>query len=88
MFQVEELAIMRIQLQRVEMRSEDRHNEVERLRIEAVQLLADVQACRSREAESLEFTHKLTDKNVKLQVSTLNPGCYTLHVISSVVAWW
>ena len=71
MFQVEELAIIRIQLQRVEMRSEERHKEVERLRIEAVQLLADVQACRSREAESLEFTNKLTDKNVKLQVSTV-----------------
>ena len=75
MFQVEELAIIRIQLQRVEMRSEERHKEVERLRIEAVQLRADVEACRSREAESLEFTHKLTNKNVKLQVSTLNPGC-------------
>ena len=59
-----------MQLQRVEERSEERNNEVERLRSEAVELLADMAACRRKEAELLEFTQKLTDKNVNLQVST------------------
>jgi hypothetical protein len=30
--------------------------------------LADMAACRRKEAELLEFTQKLTDKNVTLQV--------------------
>ena len=60
---------LRMQLQRVEERSEERSAEVERLRSEAVDLLADMAACRRKEAELLEFTQKLTDKNVTLQVS-------------------
>jgi len=59
---------LRMQLQRVEDRSEERSAEVERLRTEAVELLADMAACRTKEAELLEFTQKLTDKNVTLQV--------------------
>ena len=68
MFQVAEMESLRMQLQRVEERSEERNNEVERLRSEAVELLADMAACRRKEAELLEFTQKLTDKNVNLQV--------------------
>jgi hypothetical protein len=60
---------LRMQLQRVEERSEERSAEVERLRSEAVELLADMAGCRRKEAELLEFTQKLTDKNVTLQVS-------------------
>lgn len=58
-----------MQLQRVEERSEERNTEVERLRLEAVELMSDMAACRRKEAELLEFTQKLTDKNVTLQVS-------------------
>ena len=57
-----------MQLKRVEDRSEERSAEVERLRSEAVDILADMAACRTKEAELLEFTQKLTDKNVTLQV--------------------
>ena len=57
-----------MQLKRVEDRSEERSAEVERLRSEAVEILADMAACRTKEAELLEFTQKLTDKNVTLQV--------------------
>ncbi len=60
---------LRMQLHRVEERSEERSAEVERLRSEAVELLSDMAACRRKEAELLEFTQKLTDKNVTLQVS-------------------
>ena len=59
---------LRMQLKRVEDRSEERSAEVERLRSEAVEILADMAACRTKEAELLEFTQKLTDKNVTLQV--------------------
>jgi hypothetical protein len=69
-FQVAEMESLRMQLQRVEERSEERNNEVERLRNEAVELLADMAACRRKEAQLLEFTQKLTDKNVNLQVSS------------------
>jgi len=59
---------LRMQLQRVEERSEERQAEIERLRSEAAEILADMAACRAKEAELLEFTQKLTDKNVTLQV--------------------
>lgn len=38
-----------------------------RLRADAVDLYADMAACRRKESELLEFTQKLTDKNVTLQ---------------------
>ena len=44
-----------------------RDGEVSRLRGEATELLADMAACRKKEGELLEFTQKLTDKNVTLQ---------------------
>ena len=41
--------------------------EVARLREEGSEVQADMAACRRKEAELLEFTKKLTDKNVSLQ---------------------
>ena len=41
--------------------------EVSRLREEGTEVQADMAACRRKEAELLEFTKKLTDKNVSLQ---------------------
>jgi len=41
--------------------------EVTRLREEGAEVQADMVACRRKEAELLEFTRKLTDKNVSLQ---------------------
>jgi len=41
--------------------------EVNRLRAEAVEVLADMANCRRKEGELLEYTQKLTDKNVFLQ---------------------
>ena len=41
--------------------------EVARLREEGGEVQADMAACRRKEAELLEFTKKLTDKNVSLQ---------------------
>merc|ERR1719278_957519 len=41
--------------------------EVTRLREEGTEVQADMAACRGKEAELLEFTKKLTDKNVSLQ---------------------
>jgi hypothetical protein len=67
---VAEMESLRMQLQRAEERSEERQTEIERLRTEAVETLADMSACRAKEAELLEFTQKLTDKNVTLQVSS------------------
>ncbi len=76
-----------MQLHRVEERSEERSAEVERLRSEAVELLSDMAACRRKEAELLEFTQKLTDKNVTLQVSNgfqlldISQHCYKVPVV-------
>lgn len=41
--------------------------EMERLRQSNKDLQMDMDACRQREAQMLEFTQKLTDKNVRLQ---------------------
>ena len=41
--------------------------EVERLRLSNAELQQDMASCREREAELLNFTQKLTDKNVRLQ---------------------
>lgn len=40
---------------------------MERLRLTNVELQQDAAACREREAELLDFTQKLTEKNVRLQ---------------------
>lgn len=42
-------------------------SEIERLRQSNEELEIDMDACRQREAQMLEFTQKLTDKNVRLQ---------------------
>ena len=44
-----------------------RDTEVARLRAEATEILSDMAACRRKEGELLDFTQKLTDKNVGLQ---------------------
>lgn len=41
--------------------------EVETLRISNAELLQDMASCREREADMLEFTQKVTAKNVRLQ---------------------
>lgn len=55
----------------VSSRNEDQlttcRNEMERLRQTNLELQQDASACREREAELLEFTQKLTEKNVRLQ---------------------
>jgi hypothetical protein len=40
---------------------------VEQLRLINVELQQDMAACREQEAELLDFTQKLTEKNVRLQ---------------------
>ena len=56
-----------MRLQREEDRCQARDAEVERLRSEAAELTSDMSACRQKEADLLQFTQKLTDKNVTLQ---------------------
>jgi hypothetical protein len=41
---------------------------VERLRLSNAELQQDMAACREREAELLDYTQKLTEKNVRLQL--------------------
>lgn len=43
------------------------HKESERLRTSNTEFQQEIQSCREREAELLEFTQKLTEKNVRLQ---------------------
>jgi hypothetical protein len=40
---------------------------VEHLKVSKAELQQDMAACREREAELLDFTQKLTEKNVRLQ---------------------
>ena len=65
--QVAEMESIKMQLQRMEEMSNAKSTEVDRLRTEAVNLNEDMSACRAKEAELLQFTQKLTDKNVTLQ---------------------
>ncbi len=65
--QVAEMESLRLRLQREEERCGEARSEAERLRGEAAELREDMAACRRKEAELLEFTQKLTDKNVTLQ---------------------
>merc|ERR1719481_311570 len=62
-----ELESVRLQLERETEKVELRDQEVARLREEAVEVQADMAAVRRKEADLLEFTQKLTDKNVQLQ---------------------
>ena len=58
-----------------------RDEEITRLRQEASELVSDMSACRRKETELLEFTQKLTDKNVTLQseLSSVDSKAATLE---------
>ncbi|KAK3921982.1 Coiled-coil domain-containing protein 186 [Frankliniella fusca] len=58
---------LKAQLQHYEDQLATCRNEMERLRQTNVELQLDAAACREREAELLDFTQKLTEKNVRLQ---------------------
>lgn len=65
--QVAEMESLRLQLQRSEDKIAVQTAEAERLKDEVREVNEDMAACRKKEAELLEFTQKLTDKNVTLQ---------------------
>ncbi len=67
MAQVAEMESLRMRLSREEERCSEKGTEAEGLREEAAELRGDMASCRRKEAELLEFTQKLTDKNVTLQ---------------------
>lgn len=67
MAQVAEMESLRMQLSRLEEKHLASQAEVERLRCDSVETSDDMDACRKKEAELLEFTQKLTEKNVTLQ---------------------
>ena len=52
-----------------------REEEISRLRQESADLISDMSACRRKEMELLEFTQKLTDKNVNLQSEFSSVEC-------------
>ena len=58
---------LRMQLQSLEDKCAAKSSEISRLRDETAEVGEDMAACRRKEAELLEFTQKLTDKNVGLQ---------------------
>ncbi|KAJ9584552.1 hypothetical protein L9F63_021110, partial [Diploptera punctata] len=62
-----EIESIRIQLQHEQERLAASQAEVDRLRLSNAELQQDMASCREREAELLNFTQKLTDKNVRLQ---------------------
>merc|ERR1719348_2472541 len=62
-----ELESLKLQLASETEKVVSRDAEVTRLRTEATDLLSDMAACRRKEGELLQFTQKLTDKNVNLQ---------------------
>lgn len=67
--QVAELESLKMQLQRVQDKLEAKVQECQDLEVDVKELNTDMSACRLKEAELLEFTQKLTDKNVVLQSS-------------------
>jgi len=62
-----ELESVKLQLASETEKVVSRDAEITRLRTEATDLLSDMAACRRKEGELLQFTQKLTDKNVTLQ---------------------
>jgi len=62
-----ELESVKLQLGSETEKVVSRDAEITRLRTEATDLLSDMAACRRKEGELLQFTQKLTDKNVTLQ---------------------
>lgn len=65
--QVAEMESLRMQLQSLEDKCVAKSSEISRLRDESTEIGEDMAACRRKESELLEFTQKLTDKNVGLQ---------------------
>ncbi|XP_075223520.1 uncharacterized protein LOC142325537 [Lycorma delicatula] len=64
---VKDMEALRIQLQREQEHVTSSQLEMERLRTSNFELVQDMESCRKREADMLEFTQKLTAKNVRLQ---------------------
>lgn len=62
-----ELESVKLQLDKEVEKCVTRDEEIQRLRSEAKDLQSDMTSCRAKEADLLEFTQKLTDKNVNLQ---------------------
>lgn len=50
----------------------DQISEIETLREDLVELSTDLKSCKEKEARLLEFTEKLTETNVSLQVQFFN----------------
>ncbi|XP_033324802.1 coiled-coil domain-containing protein 186 isoform X1 [Megalopta genalis] len=65
---VSELETLKVQLQHKEQCQQSAEAEIDNLRLVNEELQADMYACRQKEAEMLDFTQKLTDKNVRLQL--------------------
>ena len=62
-----EIESVRLQLGCETEKVASREEEISRLRQESAELISDMSSCRRKEMELLEFTQKLTDKNVNLQ---------------------
>ena len=65
--QCAELESVKVQLSSETEKVTARDSEISRLRSEASDMMSDMASCRRKEGELLEFTQKLTDKNVTLQ---------------------
>ncbi|XP_032667819.1 coiled-coil domain-containing protein 186 isoform X2 [Odontomachus brunneus] len=64
---VSHLETLKLQLQHKEEYIASVEVEIQQLRSANEEMQADMQACRQKEANMLDFTQKLTDKNVRLQ---------------------
>ncbi|XP_063988851.1 coiled-coil domain-containing protein 186 isoform X2 [Diachasmimorpha longicaudata] len=64
---ISHLETVKLQLIHKEQCLASKEAEVDRLRLVNQELQTDMDCCRQREAHMLEFTEKLTDKNVRLQ---------------------
>ncbi|XP_020288076.1 coiled-coil domain-containing protein 186 isoform X2 [Pseudomyrmex gracilis] len=64
---VSQLETLKLQLQQKEERMASIEAEARQLRLSNEELQSDMQACRRKEADMLDFTQKLTDKNVLIQ---------------------
>ncbi|XP_043265458.1 coiled-coil domain-containing protein 186 isoform X2 [Colletes gigas] len=64
---VSELETLKVQLRHKDQCLESTEAEMSQLRAANEELQSDMSACREKEADMLDFTQKLTDKNVRLQ---------------------
>ena len=60
---------LKIKFSVTEQNNADQLSEIETLREEMTEISADMKSCREKEAKLLEFTEKLTETNVCLQVN-------------------